>query len=151
RDRRAIRVRLRPCSDRPNPQRRRWLVWYSIVGHNVVNGSIRKSVDGGVTWATIFPTTAAIFNITIDPGNSDVLYLPTVGRGAFKSTDGGQSWSPISALTPAAIWTLAIDPASSQVLYAGTNEDGIWNRTDAGDTWRQVGSPGPFPVYSLTV
>ena len=87
----------------------------------MVNGSIRKSVDGGVTWATIFPTTAAIFNITIDPGNSDVLYLPTVGGGAFKSTDGGQNWSPMLTLTPAAVWTLVFDRANSQVLYAGAN------------------------------
>jgi photosystem II stability/assembly factor-like uncharacterized protein len=117
----------------------------------VVNGSIRKSVDGGVTWATIFPTTAAIFNITIDPGNSDVLYLPTVGRGAFKSTDGGQNWSPMLALTPAAVWTLVFDRANSQVLYAGASENGIWNSTDAGNTWQHAGSPGPFPVCSLIV
>src|SRR5262249_32369540 len=115
------------------------------------NGSIRKSTDGGVTWATIFPTTAAIFNITIDPGNSDVLYAPTVGHGAFKSTDGGQHWSPMPALTPAAIWTPALDPVNSQVLYAGTNEDGIWKSTDAGNTWQHAGSPGHFPVYSLIV
>jgi hypothetical protein len=86
-----------------------------------------------------------------DPGDSDVLYAPTVGHGAFKSADGGQHWSPMPALTPQAIWTLALDPANSQVLYAGTNEDGVWKSTDAGNTWRQAGSPGSFPVYSLTV
>jgi hypothetical protein len=37
--------------------------------------------------------------ITIDPGNSDVLYAPTVGHGAFKSIDGGQHWSPMTART----------------------------------------------------
>jgi uncharacterized protein (TIGR03437 family) len=126
-------------------------VVYAGVFSNLANGSIRKSIDGGVTWATIFPTTAAIFNITIDPGNSDVVYATTIGHGAFKSTDGGQHWSPMPALTPQAIWTLALDPANSQILYAGTNEDGIWKSADAGNTWQQVGSPGAFPVYSLTV
>lgn len=126
-------------------------VVYAGVFPTLSNGSIRKTVDGGVTWATIFPTTAAIFNITIDPGNSDVLYAPTVGHGAFKSTDGGQRWSPMPALTPAAIWSLALDPANSQVLYAGTNENGVWKSSDAGTTWQQVGSPGPFPVFSLAV
>ena len=72
-------------------------VVYAGVFNNLANGSIRKSIDGGVTWATIFPT-AGIFNITIDPGNSDVLYAPTVGHGVFKSTDGGQHWSPMPAL-----------------------------------------------------
>jgi photosystem II stability/assembly factor-like uncharacterized protein len=126
-------------------------VVYAAIAANLSNSQIRKSIDGGVTWATVFPTTAAVFNITIDPGNSDILYVPTIGHGSFKSTDGGQRWSPMPALTPASIWTLALDPANSQVLYAGTNEDGIWKSTDAGDTWQPVGSPGPFPVYSLTV
>jgi uncharacterized protein (TIGR03437 family) len=126
-------------------------VVYAVVVNNLANGSIRKSIDGGITWATVFPTTAAIFNITIDPGNSDVLYAATVGHGAFKSTDGGQHWSPMQTLTPAAIWTLALDPVNSQILYAGTNENGVWKSTDAGITWQQVGSTGSFPVYSLRV
>ncbi len=126
-------------------------VVYAGVFNNLANGSIRKSIDGGVTWTTVFPTTAAIFNITIDPANSDVIYAPTVGHGAFKSTDGGQHWSQMLALTPAAIWTFALDPANSQILYAGTNENGVWKSSDAGTTWQQVGSPGAFPVYSLIV
>jgi uncharacterized protein (TIGR03437 family) len=126
-------------------------VVYAGVFNNLANGSIRKSIDGGVTWTTVFPTTASIFNITIDPGNPDVIYAPTVGHGAFKSTDGGLHWSAMTALTPQAIWTLALDPANSQVVYAGTNQDGVWKSTDAGNTWQQVGSPGPFPLYSLAV
>jgi uncharacterized protein (TIGR03437 family) len=124
---------------------------YATFYNNLANGSLRKSLDGGATWTTIFPTTAAIFNITIDPTNPDILYIPTVGHGAFKSTDGGQHWSSMSALTPQAIWTIVLDSANSQVLYAGTNQDGIWKSTDAGNTWQLAGSPGPFPVNSLIV
>ena len=126
-------------------------VLYTSIFNNLANGSIRKSIDGGATWTTILPTTAAIFNITIDPTNPDILYAPTVGHGAFKSTDGGQHWSSMSALTPQAIWRIALDPANSQVLYAGTNQDGIWKSTDAGNTWQLAGSPGSFPVISLIV
>ena len=124
---------------------------YAGVFNNLANGSIRKSIDGGFTWATIFPTTAAIFKIVIDPANPDVLYAPTVGHGAFKSSDGGEHWSLMPALTPTAIWALAVDAADNQVLYAGTNEDGIWKSRDAGNTWQFVGSPGPFPIYSLAI
>jgi uncharacterized protein (TIGR03437 family) len=126
-------------------------VVYAGVFSNLANGSIRKSIDGGVTWTTVFPTTAAIYSITIDPENSDILYAPTVGHGAFKSTDGGQHWTAMTTLTPQAIWTLALDPANSQVVYAGTDQDGIWKSNDAGNTWQQAGAPGPFPVYSLAV
>ncbi len=126
-------------------------VVYAAAFNNLANGSIRKSTDGGVTWTTVFPTTAAIFNITIDPGNPDVIYAPTVGHGGYKSTDGGQHWSAMAALTPQAVWTLTLDPSNSQTVYAGTNQDGIWKSTDAGNTWQQAGSPGAFPVYSLAV
>src|SRR5215472_16138819 len=126
-------------------------VVYSSVFRNLSNGSIMKSTDGGATWTTVFPTTAAIYKIIIDPVNPDVLYLPTVGHGAWKSIDGGQHWSAMTALTPQAIWTMALDPANSQVLYAGTNQDRIWKSTDAGNTLQQAGSVGPFPVYSLAV
>jgi hypothetical protein len=105
-------------------------VVYAWVNQNLTNGSIRKSIDGGATWSTLFPTTAPIFNITVDRANSDIVYAPTIGRGAFKSTDGGQNWSPMSALSPTAIWQLVVDPIDSQVLYAGTNDDGVWMSGD---------------------
>jgi uncharacterized protein (TIGR03437 family) len=126
-------------------------VLYASIFNNLANGSIRKSIDGGATWTTILPTTAAIFNITIDPTNQDILYAPTVGHGAFKSTDGGQHWVSMSDLTPQTIWKIALDPTNSQVLYAGTNQDGIWKSTDAGYNWQFAGSPGSFPVNSLIV
>jgi len=126
-------------------------VVYAGVFNNLANGSIRKSVDGGVTWTTVFPSTASIFNITINPANSDTIYVPTVGHGAFKSTDGGQHWSAMAGLTPQAIWTLALNPKNTQVLYAGTDHGGIWKSVDAGNTWQQVGLVGSLPVYALAV
>jgi photosystem II stability/assembly factor-like uncharacterized protein len=126
-------------------------VVYAAFGNNLANMSVRKSIDGGATWTTVFSTTAAIFNIAIDSTNSDILYASTVGHGAFKSTDGGQHWSSMPSLTPQAIWKIALDPTNTQVLYAGTNQDGIWKSTDAGNTWTQAVLPGPFPVYSLAV
>jgi len=65
-------------------------VVYAAVFNNLANGAIRKSIDGGVTWATIFPTTAPIFNITIDPGNSDILLCPD--RWARRLQEHG--WRP---------------------------------------------------------
>lgn len=126
-------------------------VVYAVVLQNLTNGSIRKSNDGGATWTAVLATTAPIFSITIDPANSDTLYAPTIGRGAFRSTDGGQQWAPISALSPTAIWQLAVDPTDSQVLYAGTNDDGVWKSEDGGATWRNLGSPASLPVYSLAI
>ena len=101
-------------------------VVYAWVNQNLTNGSITKSTDGGATWSTVFPTTAPIYNITVDPENSDIVYAPTMGRGAFKSTDGGQRWALMSGLSPTGISIIVVDPSDSQVLYAGTHDDGVW-------------------------
>jgi len=116
-------------------------VVYAAVNQNITSGSIRKSTDGGATWSTVFPTTAPIFSIIVDPANSDIVYAPTIGTGAFKSTDGGQQWSPMSALSPRAISTLVMDPVDSQVLYAGTNDEGVWKSGDGGATWQSLDFP----------
>lgn len=126
-------------------------VIYAGVYNNLANGTIRKSVDSGVTWTTVFSSTAAIFKIAIDPLDSDILYAPTIGHGAFKSTNGGQTWSQLASLTSAVVWTIAIDPRDSDVLYAGTNEDGIWKSTDVGITWCPTGSSAQYPVCSIAV
>jgi len=126
-------------------------VVYAGAFSNLAKGALEKSTDGGATWTSVFSSTASIFNITIDPGNPDTVYFPTVGHGAYKSTDGGQHWSAMTALTPQAVWTLALDPSNSQILYAGTNNDGVWKSSDAGNTWQQTAPLAPFPVYSLAV
>jgi uncharacterized protein (TIGR03437 family) len=126
-------------------------VIYAGVFSNLAKGALEKSTDGGATWTSVFSSTATIFNITIDPGNTDTVYFPTVGHGAYKSTDGGQHWSVMGALTPQAVWTMTLDPANSQILYAGTNNDGVWKSPDGGNTWQQTAPLPPFPVYSLAV
>ena len=133
----------------PDPERSGVVYVASFL--TLTNGSIRKSIDGGASWSIVFPTTAPIFSIIVDPANSDILYAPTVGNGAFKSTDGGQRWSLMSALRPTAISILVLDPIDSQVLYAGTNDDGVWKSGDGGVTWRNLGSPASLPVYSLAI
>lgn len=126
-------------------------VVYSSGGQQLTNNLIRKSTDGGATWSTVFTVTAPVYNITVDPANSDVVYAPTIGRGAFKSSDGGQQWSRMSALSPTAISIIVVDPADSQVLYAGTNDDGVWKSGDGGATWQNLGFPASRPVYSLAI
>src|SRR3989442_8294647 len=57
----------------------------------------------------------------------------------FKSTDGGESWSAVSAGFRAdGVRTLAIDPKSSSTVYAGTVAAGVLKSTDGGANWSAV-------------
>lgn len=88
--------------------------------------------------------------IAIDPGNPDLVYLGAAMGGVWKSTDRGQSWTPLTDdQASLSMGALAIDPKDSNTVYAGTGETnfsgdslyglGILKTTDGGATWSRLG------------
>ena len=58
-----------------------------------------KSANDGVTWTRLNVAGAAGYRPTdleMDRTNSSVLYAGFLGRGIFKSTDGGANWCPLN-------------------------------------------------------
>jgi photosystem II stability/assembly factor-like uncharacterized protein len=114
-------------------------------------GGVARSADAGATWTALSPTlnVAEVKAIAIDPANTQVLYLASMGEGILRSSNGGASWTPRNNGLPAAIFGVAmrhvaIDPADSQRLYA-VNEFGVLYRTaDAGLNWTKAS--GALPV-----
>ena len=116
-----------------------------------------EAVDTPIGWVNLGPdgtrptpptrtSTGRINALALDPQTS-VLYAGAALGGVWKSTDGGQSWSPMSDnknLSPLAIGALAADNGT---IYAGTGEpygqqapaggraNGVFVSTDAGLTW----------------
>lgn len=78
-------------------------------------------------------------------------YFGATGGGVWKTTDGGQSWSPVSDgyFTTASVGALAIAPSNPDIVVAGTGErdirgdishgDGVYRTDDGGKTWRKIG------------
>jgi hypothetical protein len=112
-------------------------------------------------------------DIIIDPVNSTVAYLATVGGGVWKSTNcctATTSWTPMTdepLISTTSIDDLSIDPTNHNTIYAGTGDlnfgsfsmgsAGILKSTDAGVTWAIKGADvftgyypepaGAFPQY----
>ncbi len=57
-------------------------------------------------------------------------------EGAFKSTDGGESWKKLNA-APKDVAAIAIHPAKSEVVFLGTAAGKIFKSMDGGQTWRR--------------
>ncbi len=120
---------------------------------------LMKSTDVGVTFTNLFsnpgaPTTQPFGNLELAQSELNpqtlvvsVQYSPPTGsaifRGLFQSVDGGQHWSPLSAIPPASSdgfgqtdydLTLGIDPQNAQLVYAGFQE--LWNSADGGSTFQ---------------
>lgn len=121
-----------------------------------------KSIDGGKSWKKVgLEESEHIGMITIDPRNTDVVYVAAYGpvwsaggdRGIYKTTDGGETWERILHVSEHTGFNeVHMDPRNPDVLYAaahqrrrrqwtylgGGPESGIYKSTDAGETWKKI-------------
>ena len=137
------------------------IVYVAAIGHpygpNTERGVFRTK-DGGRTWQKVLfvndRTGAA--DIAMDPANPQVLYATAwqvlrtpwdisstgPGGGIYKSTDGGDTWTKLSAgLPPGNLGKIgvAVSPANPQRAWATVEADakgGIYRSDDAGRTWQ---------------
>ena len=109
------------------------------------NGGVAISDDGGRTWrqaSATLPQTAAT-HILLDPTSpkdARVLYMTGFGRGVFKSTDSGATWTlkneGIEGTEPFA-WRLARDARGTlYVVVARRSENGSFGNAGDGALYR---------------
>ncbi len=118
---------------------------------------LAMSKNHGVTWVDITPaafvgastTNAAFTDIEVDPRNRDTAYLVrssfnSAGAGKiFRTTDGGQTWTDISAGLPdLPAWKVVIDPRNGN-LYLGT-DNGVYTLPGGAGSWVPFGSGMPM-------
>jgi photosystem II stability/assembly factor-like uncharacterized protein len=97
------------------------------------------------------------------PGDASVYYAGAASGGIWKSTDGGNRWTPIFDKQPvAAIGALAVAPSDPSIVWAGTGEawvirdsdvmgNGIYKSSDAGKTWTNMGLPESGRIGRIVV
>lgn len=97
------------------------------------------SEDKGETWRAL-PTPTKALHAAFDPANASVIYGAFATDGIHKSTDGGATWTKVSAgLSPKfSAREVVVSPANSNEVYI-IGADG-WNgeffySTDAAATW----------------
>jgi photosystem II stability/assembly factor-like uncharacterized protein len=123
-----------------------------------VNGGVWETIDAGRTWKPIFDgqPIGTIGSIALAPSNPKVIYVGSgeadmrsniaQGDGAYKSTDGGNTWTKIGLADTQQIGRLLVDPRDPDRVFAaalghpyGPNaERGVFRSTDGGATWRKV-------------
>ncbi|MCL4832397.1 MAG: hypothetical protein KJZ86_08150 [Caldilineaceae bacterium] len=88
--------------------------------------------------------------LAVHPNDPNTVYLGAAQGGVWKTTNGGDSWTPLTDNQASlAMGALAIDPQNPNTIYAGTGEPsnsldsyygaGILKSTDGGATWTRMG------------
>lgn len=131
-----------------------------------------KTSDGGETWDAILTVDedTGVNEFVVDPRNTDVIVASTYqrrrhvwvlinggpGSGIHKTTDGGETWSEVSAGLPSKDHMgrigLAGAPTAPDTIYAiveaNDEERGVYRSTDFGGSWhKQSGHMTTSPQY----
>jgi photosystem II stability/assembly factor-like uncharacterized protein len=126
----------------------------STVAVAIVDGSLVRSADGGVTWTG---STAAEGRSRILAVSADVALAwgrsgthPDYDDRIFRSSDGGETWTDLGEVMDpgpfAAPFAFAVPAA--QIVVASDGAGNLYRSADAGLTWVQsYASPGPTPSF----
>ena len=141
------------------------VAWAAAFGKHSADNPERgvfKTTDGGATWRRVLYVSdgAGAADISVDVTNPDVIYasiweawrrswgMSSGGddSGLWKSTDGGESWTEITANIglgegPVGKIGVAVSPANPNrvwVLIEHEPDGGVWRSDDAGATWERV-------------
>jgi len=126
---------------------------------NLGPAPINNAQDAGSQAAT-----GRVTSVAVDPTDPNTIYIATAGGGAWKTKNGGLTWTSIFDFTTAgnpsgplsgeaALYAgaIAVAPSDPQVIYLGTGEGnnntdcyygtGVYKSTDAGQTWTLLTDP----------
>ncbi|HMA23307.1 MAG TPA: hypothetical protein VKP00_04920, partial [Gemmatimonadaceae bacterium] len=125
----------------------------------VASGGVFKTTDAGASWLPItdgkvpLGSTGSIAVAESDPnviylgtGSDDIRSNVSTGRGIYKSTDAGQTWSFAGLYDAGQIGAVRIHPTNPNVAWVAAignafkpnSERGVFKTTDGGKTWRKV-------------
>jgi photosystem II stability/assembly factor-like uncharacterized protein len=122
-------------------------------------GGVWKTNDAGITWTPISDghfETGSIGAIRVAPSNPQIVYVGTGsdgirsnvidGRGVYKSTDAGESWSHMGLREVGQIGAVEVHPSNPDIVYLAamgkafrpSAERGVYKTTNGGRSWDQV-------------
>jgi len=125
----------------------------------VASGGLFRTTDGGESWEPLTDGQVPVGSsgsIAVADSDPNVIYYATgsdglrsnvsTGRGVYRSTDGGRSWSFAGLYDVGQIGAVRIHPRDPNTAWVAAGGDafkpspqrGIYKTTDGGQTWRNT-------------
>jgi photosystem II stability/assembly factor-like uncharacterized protein len=96
-------------------------------------------------------------------GRPKEAYFGAVGGGLWKTTDGGEGWTPVTdgQVKSSSVGAVAVSESNPDVVYIGMGEtcirgnimpgDGVYKSSDAGKTWKHVGFSNSDAIAKIRI
>jgi photosystem II stability/assembly factor-like uncharacterized protein len=124
------------------------------------DGQIFRSTDGAQSWQRLKPGLnkrgLSVDNLVIDPRNGKVIYAAawsvsqgaTENGGVFKSEDGGDNWTLLSATKGLTLLSLSLAPSDPGIVMAGA-KSGLFRSNDGGKNWERISPEGHPEIRNI--
>jgi len=113
--------------DPESPDRLYLAAWARATGEHGDGGGIFLSENGGKNWKRVLDKDRHIYDVTIDPQDSNVLYATGFESSAWRSADRGQHWSRIPGFNFKWGHRVIPDPQHHDEVYITTFGGSVWH------------------------
>ncbi len=113
--------------DPRSPDRLYLAAWARAAGEHGDGGGIFLSEDGGKSWKQVLDKDRHIYDVTVDPQDSNVLYAAGFESSAWRSADRGLHWSLIPGFNFKWGQRVIPDPLHHDEVYITTFGGSVWH------------------------
>ena len=119
---------------------------------------------GDLSWRNLGPFRAGrVGAVSGAIGHPGVYYAGFPGGGLWKTTSGGQVWTPVfdAVRATSSIGAVEVAPSNPDIVYVGTGDmitggtldqgNGVYQSVDAGRTWQSIGLEGTRHIQTMLV
>ena len=97
------------------------------------DGGVYLSTDSGQHWQNVMNYSRRIYDVTVDPRNSDLVYAGGFEGSTWRSTDRGKTWNRLGGFNFKDGHRVIPDPLDIDKIYITTFGNSVWHGPAAGD------------------
>ena len=96
-------------------------------GKTARHGGVWLSIDAGRNWRNVLAKDQHVYDVTIDPRNTSILYACGFESSAWRFTDSGETWGRIAGYDFKWGHRVIPDPVYRNQIFVTTFGGSVWH------------------------